>query len=220
MLQYTGEFWDKAGLSIETVKQHVKAQIQPLLDALVNADDGEHFKQTSTKVPDVDVRAKGGWFYQLVYGTKDFGMDWCRITRLGVTPAEANALSTHYGKQVFSLEVVWDDAVAIYSKYASNIKGEAGKKEWKTLAAIVAGRTHGAVQIIDKINWPILWVKFQQAHDLLALELDPVTGIVLMLSTGAYGLVMVSGRRGFARRTEGGWSRSARRASCASSRMV
>jgi hypothetical protein len=29
-LQYTGEYWDKAGLSIETVKQHVKAQIQPL----------------------------------------------------------------------------------------------------------------------------------------------------------------------------------------------
>ena len=57
---------------------------------------------------------------------------------------------------VYHVSSIWDEAVAVYSKYASNAKGEAGKKEWKTLAVIVADRTHGAVQIVDKTNAPSL----------------------------------------------------------------
>ena len=158
------------------------------------------------------MRAKGGRMYQFVYTHKDLGLDHGKARRGGLDAEGCAALGLEC---CFSTQETWDDAVAVYSKYASNSKGAAGKKEWKNLAAIVQGRSHAgahahslapcgthyvsfhslsplsphaAVQILDKTNAVALMIKFCIAHDILWCELDPVTSAILMLSTGAYGL--------------------------------
>ena len=48
-LQYCIEFWDYASLTWNTVKKHLTAILQPLLDKLINREDGEtwHLKRCS-----------------------------------------------------------------------------------------------------------------------------------------------------------------------------
>ena len=133
----------------------------------------------------VGVRAKGGCMYQFVYTHKDLGLDHGKARRGGLDAEGCKALGVEC---CFSSQETWDEAVAVYSKYATNSKGAAAKKEWKNLAAIVQGRSHAAVQILDKTNAVALMIKFCIAHDILWCELDPVTIAILMLSTGAYGL--------------------------------
>ena len=63
------------------MKKHLREELQPLLDGLIKTDDGESWPLLLKPIPRVgDERAKGGWFYQLVYPTKDFGLDHCKVS--------------------------------------------------------------------------------------------------------------------------------------------
>ena len=55
-------------------------------------------------------------------------------------------------------------------------------------AAMVKGRTHATVDIIDKTDGPYKVLHFLQSKGLVWLDVDQTTAIALMLCTGAWGL--------------------------------
>ena len=152
------------------------------MSALVLKDDGETWPLAVKLVASVGDRAKGGWFYACAYTQKDAPFDHCRTFHVGVDAAGAKALG------VDCLNDIWAECLAIFEKHAEDPKGVAGKRMWATLAAQIAGRSHGAVEVIEKNDGPHKLLKFAVQHDLAWLNLDPVTLIALMLASGAYAL--------------------------------
>ena len=105
-----------------------------------------------------------------------------------ITEDEAQKLGANMGVELYSQEKYWAEAEEIFAKYQTNPKGAAGKKAMPHLAALVRGRTHAAVSIIEKNGAPATLMKFAVDHKIHWLELDPITLLVLMLSLGSYGL--------------------------------
>jgi len=86
------------------------------------------------------------------------------------------------------LDDIWPECQIVYEKHAFNGKGAAGKKNIKVLSALVRGRSSAAVSMIETNTCPMQLMKFQIAHNISWLELDPISLLALMLSLGAYGL--------------------------------
>jgi hypothetical protein len=181
-LQVAVEWWDDEGLAQPTISKHIRASLQPLLDGLLDTDEGETWPLKIKAVPKVKgVRAKGGWFYQLAYTQKDRMYDYCRTFHTGVDIDGATKLGT------YCVNEIWAEALTLFEQHAdANAKGASGKRMWATLAAQVAGRSHCAIELLEKSDTPSKLLKFTVNHGLTWLQLDPVTVIGLMLSTGAY----------------------------------
>ena len=181
-LQLTFETFVEKSEKEETTRKRLKAEVAEVLAPLLNTGAGESWPLKAKMIPKVGERAKGGWLYQLIYaGHKESGPH-AYVFKNGLDKAACDALGVHH------LDTCWEEAVAIHTKFASNGKGAAGKKEWKQIAAIVSGRTAGHVQIIDKTSSPGLILKFSITHDIAYLDLDPLTIETLMLAAGNYGL--------------------------------
>jgi hypothetical protein len=186
-LQLTFEAWDLASIKIDAVRKHLKDFIMPILDSVTATSGHDGVTWGPLKASEVDKKGNerkkaGCWFYCLAYTHKEIDMDWGFVRRTSVGPEGAAALSTH------CLNDIWSECVALYSKIAVEGRGESGKKAYKLLAAIVQGRSHAAMEIITKTNAPMVLLKFNEAHGIQYLMLDPITNIIIMLSTGAYGL--------------------------------
>lgn len=181
-LQIALEWWDDEGLAQPTISKHIRATIQPLLDGLLDTEENETWPLKIKAIPKVKgVRAKGGWFYQVAYTQKDRIYDHCRTFHTGVDAAGATKLGT------FCVTEFWAEALSLFEQFAdANSKGASGKRMWATLAAQVAGRSHCAIELLEKSDTPSKLLKFTVNHGLAWLQLDPVTVIALMLSTGAY----------------------------------
>ena len=181
-LQVALEWWDDEGLSQPSVSKHIRTAIQPMLDRLIDGDEGESWPLKVKAIPKVKgVRAKGGWFYQLAYTQKDSHYDHCRTFHLGVNMADATKLGT------YCVDDIWVEALTLFEMFADkNSKGASGKRMWATLAAQVAGRSHCAIELLEKSDTPSKLLKFTVNHGLAWLQMDPVTIIALMLSTGAF----------------------------------
>ena len=181
--QMTYEVWYDATVTEATVHSHLKKVIQPILDGIISGVEGAHWPLTAKKVDKKgNVRTKvGGWFYQLAYTHKEIDMDWGFVRRVSVDTAGAAALD------VFCVDDIWSEVVALFTKTAVGQTGDSGKKAYKILAAIVQGRTHAAMEIITKTNWVMTLLKFNEVHGIQYLQLDPITNSMIMLSTGAYG---------------------------------
>ena len=181
-LQIAIEWWDDEGLAQPTISKHIRAMIQPLLDGLLDTEENETWPLKIKAIPKVKgVRAKGGWFYQVAYTQKDRIYDHCRTFHTGVDVAGATKLGT------YCVTEFWAEALSLFEQFAdANAKGASGKRMWATLAAQVAGRSHCAIELLEKSDTPSKLLKFTVNHGLAWLQLDPVTVIALMLSTGAY----------------------------------
>ena len=181
-LQVAVEWWDDEGLAQPTIYKHIRKTFQPLLDELLVAEESETWPLKIKSIPKVKgVRSKGGWFYQLAYTQKDSPYDHCRTFHTGVDVAGATKLGT------YCVDEVWAEALTLFELFAdANAKGASGKRMWATLAAQVAGRSHCAIELLEKSDTPSKLLKFTVNHGLAWLQLDPVTVIALMLSTGAY----------------------------------